>query len=125
MSWMSTSGMLVLLCLGSSCPVTFEAGEHRLTRFRSGTLAGDLESFGRFAGDVLICSVARVLHGEQAMIYAFDDFELDPGQVELRRNGVPVHVEPQVFALLLLLVLLVENRERMVSKAEIIEKVWD
>src|SRR4051812_2808004 len=115
MSWMSTSGMFVLPCLGSSCPETFKAGEHRRTRFRSGTLADDLESFGRCAGDVLNCSVARVLHGEQAMIYAFDDFELDPGQIELRRNGVPVHVEPQVFALL---VLLVENRERMVSKDE-------
>ncbi len=56
------------------------------------------------------------------MIYVSDAFELDPARVELRRNGVPVHVEPQVFALL---VLLVENRERMVSKDEIIEKVWD
>jgi DNA-binding winged helix-turn-helix (wHTH) protein len=56
------------------------------------------------------------------MIYVFDEFELDPAQVELRRNGIPVHVEPQVFALL---VLLVENRERMVSKDEIVEKVWD
>src|SRR4051812_26874836 len=119
---MSTSGMFVLLCLGSSCPETFKAGEHSRTRFRSGTLAGDLESFGRFAGDVLWCSVARVLHGEQAMIHVFDAFELDPARVELRRNGAPVHVELQVFALL---VLLVENRERMVSKDEIIEKVWD
>jgi TolB-like protein len=56
------------------------------------------------------------------MIYVFDDFELDPAQVELRRNGGLVHVEPQVFALL---VLLVENRERMVSKDEIIEKIWN
>ncbi len=55
------------------------------------------------------------------MIYAFDDFELDDGAVELRRGGAVAPVEPQVFALLLLLV---ENRERMVSKDEIIEKVW-
>ena len=56
------------------------------------------------------------------MIYGFGDFELDGGAVELRRAGAPVAVEPQVFALLLLLV---ENRERMVSKDEIIEKIWD
>lgn len=56
------------------------------------------------------------------MIYGFADFELDGRAVELRRAGVPVAMEPQVFALLLLLV---ENRERMVSKDEIIEKVWD
>ena len=56
------------------------------------------------------------------MIFAFDDFELDVGAVELRRCGAVVAVEPQVFALLLLLA---ENRERMVSKDEIIEKIWD
>lgn len=56
------------------------------------------------------------------MIYGFGDFELDGRAVELRRAGAPVAVEPQVFALLLLLI---ENRERMVSKDEIIEKIWD
>ncbi len=52
----------------------------------------------------------------------FDDFELDAGKVELRKAGANVGVEPQVFSLLLLLV---ENRERLVSKDEIIEKIWD
>jgi len=56
------------------------------------------------------------------MIYRFAEFELDPSKVELRRSGEPVAVEPQVFALLLLLT---ENRERMVSRDEVIEKVWD
>jgi TolB-like protein len=56
------------------------------------------------------------------MIYAFDEFELDASKVELRRDGAPVAIEPQVFALLLLLV---ENQDRMVSKDEIIEKIWD
>src|SRR3954470_23521955 len=50
---MSTSGMFVLLCLRLSCRKEFEAGEHRRTRFRSGKLAGGLESFRRFARDVL------------------------------------------------------------------------
>ena len=56
------------------------------------------------------------------MIYTFDKFELDLGTVELRVEGKLLSVEPQVFALL---VLLVENSERLVSKDEIIEKVWD
>jgi len=56
------------------------------------------------------------------MIYLFDEFELDRSKVELRRNGTTVPVEPQVFALLLLLA---ENGERLVSRDEVIEKVWD
>ena len=56
------------------------------------------------------------------MIYRFGPFELDTSKVELRARGEVCAVEPQVFALL---VLLVENRERLVSKDEIIEKVWD
>lgn len=56
------------------------------------------------------------------MLHLFDEFELDARKVELRRNQMVVPLEPQVFALLLLLV---ENPERMVSKEEIVEKVWD
>ena len=56
------------------------------------------------------------------MIYVFEDFELDAAKVELRAKGAPVAIEPQVFALLLLLV---ENRERLVSKDEIVERIWD
>ncbi len=56
------------------------------------------------------------------MIYRFGPFELDTAKVELRSGGEVCPVEPQVFALL---ALLVDNRERLVSKDEIIEKVWD
>jgi TolB-like protein len=56
------------------------------------------------------------------VIYRFGAFELDRAKIELRREGAAVPVEPQVFALLLLLA---ENRERLVSRDEIIEKVWD
>lgn len=56
------------------------------------------------------------------MIFLFDAFELDRSKVELRREGRPVPVEPQVFALLLLLV---ENHDRLVTRDEIVEKVWD
>src|SRR5258706_8245278 len=56
------------------------------------------------------------------MIYRFGSFELDLATVELRDGGRVRKLEPQVFALL---ALLVENRERLVSKEEIIDKVWD
>ena len=56
------------------------------------------------------------------MLYRFGNFELDTAKAELRANGATRPVEPQVFGLL---ALLVENRERLVSKDEILEKVWD
>jgi TolB-like protein/Tfp pilus assembly protein PilF len=56
------------------------------------------------------------------MVYRFGQFELDTAKAELRSGGEVCSVEPQVFALL---ALLVDNRERLVSKDEIIEKVWD
>jgi TolB-like protein len=56
------------------------------------------------------------------VIYRFAEFELDLARVELRAHGAVCAVEPQVFALL---ALLVENRDRLVSRDEILEKVWD
>ncbi|WCL53299.1 tetratricopeptide repeat protein [Gimibacter soli] len=56
------------------------------------------------------------------MIYAFDTIEIDVEKHELRRDGALVPVEPQVLSLL---VLLVRERERVVSKDELIEVVWE
>ena len=56
------------------------------------------------------------------MIYRFKSFELDTERVELRENRVPVPIEPQVFALL---TLLVTNSDRMISKEEMIEQIWN
>lgn len=55
------------------------------------------------------------------MIIRFGDCELDVEGRELRRAGIPVHVEPQVFDLL---AYLVANRERAVGKDEIVKDVW-
>ena len=54
-------------------------------------------------------------------IYAFDDFELDSGCFELRQNGSAVPLEPQVFRLLLLLV---ERRDRLVTKDDVLDEIW-
>ena len=56
------------------------------------------------------------------MILRFEDCELDTRQFELRRSGQTVPVEPQVFDLLQLLI---ENHDRIVTKEELFEKVWD
>src|SRR3569623_2773639 len=51
----------------------------------------------------------------------FRDHLLDTDRRELSREQVPVAVEPQVFALV---VHLMENRDRVVSKDELIDKIW-
>lgn len=55
------------------------------------------------------------------MRYQFDDFELDTDRFELSRGGVALATEPQVIELL---VMLVQNRHRMLTKEEINESVW-
>lgn len=55
------------------------------------------------------------------MIVAFEDVELDLSQVELRRAGVRVRVEPQVFEVL---AYLVGHRDRVVTKDELMDNVW-
>ena len=52
---------------------------------------------------------------------AFGDFVLDTDRYELCRGGEPVHVEPQVFDVL---ALLVANRHRVVPKTELLDTVW-
>jgi len=56
------------------------------------------------------------------MTLSFGDYEIDLKRRELRRAKRPIHVEPQVFDLL---VYLVRNRNRVVSKHDLIASVWD
>ena len=55
------------------------------------------------------------------MTLSFGDYEIDVERRELRRAKIAVHVEPQVFDLL---VYLVQNRDRVVSKDDLIASVW-
>ncbi len=55
------------------------------------------------------------------MRFLFGEHNLDTDRRELRRNGAPVAVEPQVFDLL---VLLLRNRDRVVSKDELVASIW-
>jgi TolB-like protein/Tfp pilus assembly protein PilF len=55
------------------------------------------------------------------MIFCFGDCEIDVERREFRRASAIVHVEPQVFDLL---VHLVQNRNRVVSKDDLMAAVW-
>jgi Transcriptional regulatory protein, C terminal len=53
--------------------------------------------------------------------FLFADLSLDTDRRELRRGSEPIAVEPQVFDLL---IYLWENRDRVVSKDELLASVW-
>src|SRR5262245_29711809 len=55
------------------------------------------------------------------MQFLFTDHTLDTDRRELHHGSEPIAVEPQVFALL---VYLVQNRDRVVSKDDLITGVW-
>jgi DNA-binding winged helix-turn-helix (wHTH) protein/pimeloyl-ACP methyl ester carboxylesterase len=56
------------------------------------------------------------------VLFSFDDFTLDCERRELHARGAIVPVEPQVFDLL---VYLIENRDRVVSKDDLMASVWN
>ena len=56
-----------------------------------------------------------------ALNFRFADFEIDIARRELRRAGAIVHIEPQVFDLL---VHLIRNRDRIVGKDELFDAIW-
>ncbi|WP_328504354.1 alpha/beta fold hydrolase [Streptomyces sp. NBC_00457] len=53
--------------------------------------------------------------------YRFGEYELDRARHQLRRAGEPVHVEPRALDLLCHLV---EHRDRVVPKNELLDEVW-
>lgn len=56
------------------------------------------------------------------MRYFFERFSLDSDRRELRRDDAPISAEPKVLDLLLYLV---DNRDRVVSRDDLISSVWD
>ena len=55
------------------------------------------------------------------MLYLFENHVLDTDRRELRRGTMPVVIEPQVFDLL---AYLIQQRERVVSKDDLIATIW-
>jgi adenylate cyclase len=56
------------------------------------------------------------------LLYRFEDYALDTERRELRRADAPVAIEPKVFDLL---AYVIENRQRVVSRDDLIAQVWD
>jgi DNA-binding winged helix-turn-helix (wHTH) protein len=56
-----------------------------------------------------------------AMIYTFNRFECDTRDATLRRDGLALETEPDVFRLL---AYLLEHRDRVVSKTELRDNLW-
>src|SRR5262245_26508685 len=56
------------------------------------------------------------------LLYLFEDFTLDTERRELRRVDAQVAIEPMVFDLL---AYLVENRQRVVGRDDLIASVWN
>jgi adenylate cyclase len=56
------------------------------------------------------------------LLYLFEDFALDTERRELHRGEGPVAIEPKVFDLL---AFVIENRQRVVSRDDLIAHVWD
>jgi len=65
-------------------------------------------------------SEAAILESAPA-VWHFGEFVLDLRQYELRRNGVAISVEPQVFDVL---TQLVTHHDRVVTKIELFDSVW-
>jgi TolB-like protein len=55
------------------------------------------------------------------VLYLFENYALDTDRRELRCGSAPVSVEPQVFDLL---AYLIENRQRVVSKDDLLAQIW-
>jgi DNA-binding winged helix-turn-helix (wHTH) protein len=76
-----------------------------------------LKSFlfgGKFMGIVDVSDTADT-------IFQFGEFRLDVRTRELRTRGAPVHISPKAFELLLYLL---EQRPRAVSKDELLDRIW-
>jgi Tol biopolymer transport system component/DNA-binding winged helix-turn-helix (wHTH) protein len=56
-----------------------------------------------------------------SLIFQFDSFEVDPASFQLMRSGIAVAVEPKA---LQLLIFMLENRGRLLTKRELLEAVW-
>ncbi len=56
------------------------------------------------------------------MIYRFDNFQIDAARRILQRGGEPLALNPKAFDLLLTLI---ENRGEILSKNDLLERVWE
>src|SRR6186713_768460 len=75
----------------------------------------------RIDQDDAACHPGGRRYTRPAMLYRFGDFGLSPERYELIRGGTRVPLEPRVLEVL---TYLVANRERVVSKVELLDRLW-
>lgn len=61
------------------------------------------------------------IRGSKRMKYLFEDVEINEEQRQLRRSGEIIQVEPKILDVL---VFLIENREKVVSRQELLDACW-
>jgi DNA-binding winged helix-turn-helix (wHTH) protein/pimeloyl-ACP methyl ester carboxylesterase len=67
------------------------------------------------------CVINRASHGGALVVFVFGRMSLDPGRRELRSGSTVVPIEPKVFDLLQFLIC---NRDRVVSRDDLVAAVW-
>ncbi len=113
---------------GTRPPVLFLTARDTLDdKLRGFTLGGDDYMTKPFSVEELIVRVRAILrrvHGEaeQSSTLAVADLELDEDSHEVFRGSVPIELTPTEFKLLHYLML---NAGRVVSKAQILDRVWN
>ncbi|WP_018351843.1 response regulator transcription factor [Longispora albida] len=122
-----TDGFAVLKQLRATVdtPVVFLTARSDLDDRVAGlTLGGDDYVTKPFALDELIARIHAVLRrtpGQESALLVCADLELDPESHEARRDGQPLALSPTEFRLLHYLLV---NAGRVVSKAQILDRVW-
>src|SRR5262245_21441283 len=64
----------------------------------------------------------RTQLGDRTLLYFFENYVLDGDRRELRQGSTLVPIEPQVFDLL---AYLIRNRDRVVTKDDLLASIWD
>ncbi|MGH8514564.1 MAG: winged helix-turn-helix domain-containing protein, partial [Gammaproteobacteria bacterium] len=71
--------------------------------------------------DVLIEALIQATGRTAKAVYEFDEFRLDVADERLSRGGVPIPLAPKEFETLRFLV---ERHGRLVTKQELLDRVW-
>jgi DNA-binding winged helix-turn-helix (wHTH) protein len=71
--------------------------------------------------DVLIEALIQATGRTAQAVYEFDEYRLDIADERLLRDGVPVPLAPKEFETLRLLI---ERHGRLVTKQELLDRVW-
>ena len=118
-----------LRAAGDDTPVLFltarDAAEDRVSGFTKG---GDDYVTKPFSLEELVARIRAILRrvasgpAAERSILAYEDLELDEDSMRVSRAGAAVQLSPTEFKLLRYLLV---NRERVVSKTQILDQVWN